>query len=173
VGPRVVLDAVVNRKIASLRRESNPRTPIVQPVARRYGSFPSIIGKSKYGSVLSTTTSHHAMKEQRQDGRGVKLYACQSLHPLGKYFPLYHRALLNLIQICRKGHSRNNIKDVNTHAPRGIRTLHLMSKEPHNERLPGTFFLFLDKCETLHSDCCSQGVKVIIKQYEVGGGRVS
>jgi len=36
VGPRAILDAVVNRKILSLRRESNPRTPIVQPVAQRY-----------------------------------------------------------------------------------------------------------------------------------------
>jgi hypothetical protein len=36
VGPRVVLDAVVKRKIASPRRESNPRTPIVQPIAQRY-----------------------------------------------------------------------------------------------------------------------------------------
>jgi hypothetical protein len=33
---RAVLDAVVKRKIPSLRRESNPRTPIVQPVAQRY-----------------------------------------------------------------------------------------------------------------------------------------
>jgi hypothetical protein len=33
VGPRAVLDAVVKRKIPSPRRESNPRTPIVQPVA--------------------------------------------------------------------------------------------------------------------------------------------
>jgi hypothetical protein len=33
VGPRAVLDAVVKRKISSPRRESNPRTPIVQPVA--------------------------------------------------------------------------------------------------------------------------------------------
>jgi hypothetical protein len=33
VGPRAVLDAVVERKIPSPRRESNPRTPIVQPVA--------------------------------------------------------------------------------------------------------------------------------------------
>jgi hypothetical protein len=32
VGPRAVLDAVVKRKIPSLRRESNPRTPIVQPI---------------------------------------------------------------------------------------------------------------------------------------------
>jgi hypothetical protein len=36
VGPRSVLDAVVKRKIPSPRRESNPRTPIVQPVAQRY-----------------------------------------------------------------------------------------------------------------------------------------
>jgi hypothetical protein len=36
VGPRSVLDAVKKRKIPSPRRESNPRTPIVQPVAQRY-----------------------------------------------------------------------------------------------------------------------------------------
>jgi hypothetical protein len=36
VGPRAVLDAVVKRKIRSPLRESNPRTPIVQPVALRY-----------------------------------------------------------------------------------------------------------------------------------------
>jgi hypothetical protein len=36
VGPRAVLDAVVKRKIPSPRRESNPRTPIVQPAAQRY-----------------------------------------------------------------------------------------------------------------------------------------
>jgi hypothetical protein len=36
VGPRAVLDAVVKRKIPSPRRESEPRTPIVQPVAQRY-----------------------------------------------------------------------------------------------------------------------------------------
>jgi hypothetical protein len=30
MGPRTVLDAVVKRKIPSPRRESNPRTPIVQ-----------------------------------------------------------------------------------------------------------------------------------------------
>jgi hypothetical protein len=33
VGPRAVLDAVVKEKILSHRRESKPRTPIVQPVA--------------------------------------------------------------------------------------------------------------------------------------------
>jgi hypothetical protein len=36
VGPRAVLDAVVKREIPSPRRESIPRTPIVQPVAQRY-----------------------------------------------------------------------------------------------------------------------------------------
>jgi hypothetical protein len=35
LGPRAVLDAVVKRKIPSTRRESNPRTPIVQLVAQR------------------------------------------------------------------------------------------------------------------------------------------
>jgi hypothetical protein len=33
-GPRAVLDAVVKREIPSPRRESNPRTSIVQPVAQ-------------------------------------------------------------------------------------------------------------------------------------------
>jgi hypothetical protein len=33
VDPRVGLDAVVKRKIPSSHRESNPRTPIVQPAA--------------------------------------------------------------------------------------------------------------------------------------------
>jgi hypothetical protein len=36
VGPRAVLDAVVRRKIPSPRWESNPRTPIVQPLAQCY-----------------------------------------------------------------------------------------------------------------------------------------
>jgi hypothetical protein len=36
VGPGAVLDAVVKRKIPSPRRESNPRTPILQPVAQRH-----------------------------------------------------------------------------------------------------------------------------------------
>jgi hypothetical protein len=36
VGPRAGLDAVEKRKLPSLRRESNSRTFIAQPVARRY-----------------------------------------------------------------------------------------------------------------------------------------
>jgi hypothetical protein len=36
MGSRAVLDAVVKRKFPSLRWESNPGTPIVQPIAQRY-----------------------------------------------------------------------------------------------------------------------------------------
>jgi hypothetical protein len=36
MGSRAVLDAVVKRKIPIPRRESNTRTPIVQPVAQSY-----------------------------------------------------------------------------------------------------------------------------------------
>jgi hypothetical protein len=53
VGSRTVLDAVVMRKFPSPRRESNPRTPIVQPVAQRlyrlryHGSCNTELGKEK------------------------------------------------------------------------------------------------------------------------------
>jgi hypothetical protein len=36
VGHRAVLETVVKRKFPSNRRGSNPRTPIVQPMAQRY-----------------------------------------------------------------------------------------------------------------------------------------
>jgi hypothetical protein len=36
LGPRAILDAVVKRKIPSPLQESNPKTPIVQPVTQRY-----------------------------------------------------------------------------------------------------------------------------------------
>jgi hypothetical protein len=36
VDPKAVLDKMVKRKIPNPRRESNPETPIVQPVAQRY-----------------------------------------------------------------------------------------------------------------------------------------
>jgi hypothetical protein len=56
VGPRAVLDAVVKRKIPSPRRESNPRTPIIQPVA----AF--II--CKYGCPKVTTPPRHVSRYQ-------------------------------------------------------------------------------------------------------------
>jgi hypothetical protein len=39
VGSRAVLYAVVKKKIPSPHRESNPRTPIVHPVAQRYTDY--------------------------------------------------------------------------------------------------------------------------------------
>jgi hypothetical protein len=42
-GLRAVLDAVVKRKISSLRRVSNPRTPIVQPIAQRYTDWAAVV----------------------------------------------------------------------------------------------------------------------------------
>jgi hypothetical protein len=55
VGPRAVLDAVVKRKIPSLRRESNPRTPINQPVPQRYTDWaitaPKMKGTPFYSAV--------------------------------------------------------------------------------------------------------------------------
>jgi hypothetical protein len=41
VGPRAVLDTVVKRKIPRPCRESNPRTPIVQPVVSHYTEWAS------------------------------------------------------------------------------------------------------------------------------------
>jgi hypothetical protein len=39
LSPRAVLGSVVKKKISSPRRESNPRTPIVQPVAQCYTNW--------------------------------------------------------------------------------------------------------------------------------------
>jgi hypothetical protein len=43
MGLRASLDAVVKRKISCPRRESKPRTPIVQPVSQRYTDWGLII----------------------------------------------------------------------------------------------------------------------------------
>jgi hypothetical protein len=51
MGPRATLDAVVKREIPSPRRESNPRTPIVQPVAQRYTDY-----NNKYNSYTTMDT---------------------------------------------------------------------------------------------------------------------
>jgi hypothetical protein len=52
VGPRAVLEAVVKRRIPSPRRESNPRTPIVQLVAQRYTDWAIIRSILKLSSNL-------------------------------------------------------------------------------------------------------------------------
>jgi hypothetical protein len=56
VGPRAVLDAVVKRKIPSPRRESNPGTSIVQPVAQRYTALTMFTSGSNINSSSSSTT---------------------------------------------------------------------------------------------------------------------
>jgi hypothetical protein len=53
VGPRTVLDAVVKGKISSPRRESNPRTAVVQPVALR-----DIIPTPSKGKIHYRITEH-------------------------------------------------------------------------------------------------------------------
>jgi hypothetical protein len=52
VGPRVDLDAVEKRKIPSLCRNSNPRTPIIQPVAQC--STTELFRLPRYGRVRKT-----------------------------------------------------------------------------------------------------------------------
>jgi hypothetical protein len=38
MGPRVILEAVVKRKIPNSHQESNPRIPNVQPITQRYAN---------------------------------------------------------------------------------------------------------------------------------------
>jgi hypothetical protein len=59
MGPRAVLDAVVKRKIPSPRRESNPRIPIVQPVAQCYNdrAITAIIIIIIIIIIITTTTT--------------------------------------------------------------------------------------------------------------------
>jgi hypothetical protein len=57
VAPEAVLNAVVKRKIPSLRRESNPRTPIIQPVATV-----KVVKKKAKVKLSLFLTKHHAMK---------------------------------------------------------------------------------------------------------------
>jgi hypothetical protein len=54
VDTRAGLDAVVKRKITSPHRKSNPRTPIVQPVAQRY-------------IIISSSSSSHDNDDDKND----------------------------------------------------------------------------------------------------------
>jgi hypothetical protein len=55
MGPRAVLDAVVKRKIPSSCRESNSRTPIIQPVAvERFCCHGSVVRTSLLGMRYNT-----------------------------------------------------------------------------------------------------------------------
>jgi hypothetical protein len=72
LGPRAVLDAVVKRIIIpSPRRESNPRTPIIQPVPQPYifeNPFSVEVNDAavnlhelQYDSVLGSILTHEAL----------------------------------------------------------------------------------------------------------------
>jgi hypothetical protein len=65
VGPRAVLDAVVKRKIPIPLRESNPRTPIVQPIAQRYTT--DLIEHRKIMRILSKFCVFFGMKNHSME----------------------------------------------------------------------------------------------------------
>jgi hypothetical protein len=64
VGSRTVLDSVGNSKIPSPRRESNPRTPIVLPVAQRYTDWAimalSLMNKNPKSEIHATCVAYVA-----------------------------------------------------------------------------------------------------------------
>jgi hypothetical protein len=62
VGPIAVLDAVVKKKISSSRRESKPRTPIVQPVAQRYTDWAIMANNNKIFVFNSLTEDLSLLK---------------------------------------------------------------------------------------------------------------
>jgi hypothetical protein len=75
VGPRAVLDAVVKRKIPSPRRESNSRTPIVQPVAQRYTDWAitALIYKNAIINDKVSTSISVYFKKRRSELRKFSL----------------------------------------------------------------------------------------------------
>jgi hypothetical protein len=64
VAPKTVLDAVVKRKIPSPRRESNPRTPIVQFVAQRHIDHMEEETKESYTMFGPDFGVHYLMKAE-------------------------------------------------------------------------------------------------------------
>jgi hypothetical protein len=107
VGPRAVLDAVVKRKIPSPRRESNPRTPIVQPVAQCYTDLAitalltciillninfclitsTIQSRSSSASIMTRRRDGQPGFDSRQ-GQGIFLFSTASKLALGSTQPL-------------------------------------------------------------------------------------
>jgi hypothetical protein len=64
VGPRAVLDEVVKRKIPSPRRESNPGTPIVQPVELSRLLDRTIDGTKKSVRMYTMFTGKQKIRDQ-------------------------------------------------------------------------------------------------------------
>jgi hypothetical protein len=63
VGPRVILDAVAKRKILSPRRESNPGTPIVHPLAQRYADKYSVTSRNGTLVIQPLTLTSNLLRE--------------------------------------------------------------------------------------------------------------
>jgi hypothetical protein len=90
VGLRAVLDAVVKRKIPSPRRESNPRTPIVQPVSQRYTDWVrSLItfGNETSGRRINTTSE-------------LCISLVHFLERMRQHLPCYHVVLIQIFRPC-------------------------------------------------------------------------
>jgi hypothetical protein len=79
VGPRAGLDTVVKRKISNLRRESNPRTPIVQSVASRYGRVFVVVIMHKKLRIMRYPAVHM---------RGMFLYTFPRVFQMSQCSPL-------------------------------------------------------------------------------------
>jgi hypothetical protein len=73
VGSRAILDAVVKRKIPSPRRESSPRTPIVQPVGRQGGEANCADRRIWAGDDLLYVTERIPVSGQRYGLSEIKL----------------------------------------------------------------------------------------------------
>jgi hypothetical protein len=84
VGPRAVLDAVVKRKIPSPRRESNPRSPIIQPVAQRYTDWAitALIGRMVKSKRLRLAWHVSRTKKTRN---AYKIFVTLKTGSWGKY----------------------------------------------------------------------------------------
>jgi hypothetical protein len=58
VGPRALLNAVVKRKVPSPHGESNPRTPIVQPIAYSLYRCKHSVTRIKFKNYILTVFSN-------------------------------------------------------------------------------------------------------------------
>jgi hypothetical protein len=77
VGSRAILDVVVRRKIPRPRRESNPRTPIFQPIAQRYTDW-AITGFSQIPTWIITEKKQHMEKGLKKTFKHFIAIICPS-----------------------------------------------------------------------------------------------
>jgi hypothetical protein len=80
VGPRAVLDAVVKRKIPSPRRESNPRTPIVQSVT-------GLILRELYSKDVEITNNPIIIRKTKGTKTSAFLHTLSVPYKVGNFIP--------------------------------------------------------------------------------------